>query len=518
MRWKLETHQAHGTKLISTYSYLESEGGLILHLEKLLRVEGVLPKPLSDVEIAAITSQSNQVFWAFVSLLGQFMAVYRGSTLEDSELEASALSERDRAFVSLFLDIHGRYVAALRDQDEIDFDDMITMARSRIASGDYESPYTHVIVDEFQDISRNRLGLIRDLLAPVSGGRLFAVGDDWQSIYRFSGSDISIVTNLSEFAGPTDVVRLETVFRHGQALVDASAQFVQRNPGQIQKALRSYQSPDGERLNSHTSAPLHLVYAPPVTSSGAGSEFDVIADFIPTQAGTPRTMLVLGRYNRVESSIPASFRQAMLKRKVSCEFRTIHRAKGEEADYVVLLGLDSGDNGFPSNISDDSVMRMVLSEPETYAHAEERRLFYVAVTRARSTVFLIAARNNPSPFVYDDLLTEPIRSFVEVRGEEGERHLCPKCQGLTIRQVTGVNGSFWACSNFPLCDGKLPDRVVTMRSRPRSGQPRSTPTGAEACPQCGVGHLVPMKGKFGRFLGCSNWSRDGGCTYTRDVV
>lgn len=207
----------------------------------------------------------------------------------------------------------------------------------------------------------------------------------------------------------------------------------------------------------------------------------------------------------------------MRKKGVAVEFRTIHRSKGREADYVVLLGLDSGDYGFPSNISDDSVMRLVLSDPEDFVHAEERRLFYVAITRARRSVFLIASRNNPSPFVHDDLLSEPIRSFVEVHGEESERFPCPIYQGLTVRQVSGSNGAFWGCSHYPLCDGKLPDPNATMQSPRSLGASRAMPSDAELCPRCGVGHLVTIKGRNGRFLGCSTWSREGGCTYTRDA-
>jgi DNA helicase-4 len=208
------------------------------------------------------------------------------------------------------------------------------------------------------------------------------------------------------------------------------------------------------------------------------------------------------------------------------EFMTTHRSKGREADYVIVVALEDGEYGFPTNISDDPVMRMVLSDPEAFAYAEERRLFYVALTRARRRVYLLAPPERASTFVRDDLLGTALRNHVEVIGEESQRYLCPVCGGKTIRRTHGAYGTFWACANYPLCTGRLDacpvchDGGLARESTvARMYHCTECDFKAEVCPECGRGYLRQKTGKYGVFLGCSRWRSDGtGCAFTRNAT
>lgn len=208
------------------------------------------------------------------------------------------------------------------------------------------------------------------------------------------------------------------------------------------------------------------------------------------------------------------------------EFLTAYAAKDKGADFVVVVGLEAGEYGFPSGVADDLVMRLVLSEGEAFPHAEERRIFYVAMTRARRRVYLIAPTVKASTFVADDLLADALARYVEMVGEVSVLHACPACGGQTIRRRDGQHGAFWACAHFPLCHGKLdacPDRregglePVTDGNRPAGFRCTICGHALERCPKCGEGHLRSKRGPYGDFLSCSRWDGGTGCTYTRDL-
>ncbi|MTV28710.1 AAA family ATPase, partial [Nitriliruptoraceae bacterium ZYF776] len=118
-------------------------------------------------------------------------------------------------------------------------------ATGHVEAGRYRSPYRHILVDEFQDISLGRARLIKALKRQHPDARLFAVGDDWQSIYRFAGSDIHIMRNFGRefggtFAGTKDVhctIDLGRTFRSVDKIALSAQKFVLRNPAQITKTV-----------------------------------------------------------------------------------------------------------------------------------------------------------------------------------------------------------------------------------------------------------------------------------------
>jgi DNA helicase IV len=519
VEWKLKLHKEQGTRLAVTYSYQFDEGTVFQDLEKQLNGFGVFGKPLSLAELDEITSEANKPFSDFVGLIAQFLALYKGSGLAETDLQASARSERERVFVSVFGSIFKAYQEELASSRTIDFDDMIVKARHAISSKSSTSPFRYVVVDEFQDISNIRLGLIQDLLNQRRHSRLFAVGDDWQSIYRFTGSDIGIITQFDRRFKGVQRVDLDTAFRYSQGLLDASSTFVEENPAQLRKQLVAHSGPS-------PILPICVILTEQSREGASADPFQLaFREIAGMTNGTKCTVKMIGRYRFNEPKEFGGYRAKLEHQGIQLEYQTAHQSKGTEADFVIIAGLEAGIYGFPSNVSDDPLMRLVLSDSEAFPYAEERRLFYVALTRARKRVYLIVPADTASPFVEDELLSEKYSAFVEVLGEISERHLCPVCSGKTIKRRTGKFGNFWGCSHYPLCPGKLkacPEcrtgglvRLnAGLRSEYRCTDCRKVVAG---CPQCSDGYLIRRTGRYGAFWGCSNWSGGDGCGFTQKL-
>ena len=198
-------------------------------------------------------------------------------------------------------------------------------------------------------------------------------------------------------------------------------------------------------------------------------------------------------------------------------WRTIHGSKGLEADYAVVLGLCTGKHGFPSEIADDPLLNLVLAAPDAHPNAEERRLLYVALTRAKRQVFLLAEGGPPSAFV-NELMDNGYDVEVFGRVPEGDV-ACPRCaKGRLKHRENARNGNFfYGCSYYPLCE-------YTARACPKcdNGLPvktdgnwrcRDCGLGMETCPACDA-WLEDKMGRHGRFVGCSNWPE---CGYTKNL-
>jgi DNA helicase-4 len=519
VEWKLRLHREHGTRLAVTYSYQFEEDTVFQNLEKQLRSFGVLRRPLLGAELDAITAEANKPFSDFVGLVAQFLALFKGSGLTESDLHTKSQTYRERVFVSVFGAIFRKYEEELSHTRTIDFDDMITKARHAISSEGFVSPFRYVVVDEFQDISNNRLGLIQDLLNQRRHSRLYAVGDDWQSIYRFAGSDIGIITKFESVFKKAQRVDLDTAFRFNQGILDASTAFIEKNPIQLRKRLVAH-SKIGSAL------PICIILHDQSRDGNSVDPFQMALREIAGQtSGSNCTVKIIGRYGFNQPKDLRGYQTRFEPQGIRIEFQTAHRSKGTEADFVIITGLEAGIYGFPSNVSDDPLMRLVLSDSETFPNAEERRLFYVALTRAKKQVFLIVPADNASPFVEDELLSEEYASFVELLGEISERQLCPVCSGKTIKRRKGTFGSFWSCSHFPLCRGKLKacpkcraGGLVRISSSFRSDyQCTDCREIVAGCPRCRDGNLIRRNGPYGTFWGCSNWSGGEGCGFTQKL-
>ena len=509
MEWKRQLHERNGTVLIETFSHERASGKLIRNLARNLSTHGVSLSPIPRDEVFAALEQQGRID-PFMRLLATFLHHFKGGQLSFWEVAHRARGFGDRlraeAFLAVFRPIFERYQETLSERGEIDCHDMIGKATEHVEAGRFRSPFGYILVDEFQDISPGRARLLKALLDQLPDAQLFAVGDDWQAIYRFGGSDIAVMREFSEHFGDSERIDLETTFRCSEPIASVATRFVLANPAQIRKKVRSTRRETGPCVHVGLSGVQDL--------SLLGEALDRIAEDAAMHQEAS-SVLLLGRYRHMRPGNLSGLARQHPSLRLS--FMTVHGSKGLQADYVVVLGLCTGRHGFPTEIADDPLLDLVLSAPEKHPNAEERRLFYVALTRARRRVFVLADGGPPSPFVLE-LINGNYDVAVFGRMPKKETP-CPRCVTghLIRRENKRKKGTFYGCSNWPYCEHRQPSCPVCGRGLPVRAEDgfrcRDCGQMIEACPSCG-GWLQHRIGRYGRFLGCSNYPT---CNYTRDI-
>ncbi|MCY3656875.1 MAG: UvrD-helicase domain-containing protein [Chloroflexi bacterium] len=504
--WKQGIHERYGTTLVETYSWQRREGVLRERLREQLAEAGVTLEPV-PMETLLRDLAGWLISW-LAQLTATVLSHVKTSGISPETLRARAVRSADRARGEAFLDVFDHVLARYGELlgGEKDFHDLINDAAAHIGAGRWASPYRYVLVDEFQDISTGRMALLEALDGP--GVAHFLVGDDWQSIYRFAGSDVALVRDCGHHLGHVRERALGRTFRFARGILDPSTAFVTRNPEQTQRALRPAEGvPDGGVA---------------VIASGDRREGveDALRDIAGREGadGPPLSVLVLGRYRGSREAVPKPRRG-----RLRVEFSTVHAAKGREADYVVVLDLRDARLGFPAQIADDPLLHLVLPPPPGggYPHAEERRLFYVALTRARRGTYLVVDALWPSVFVEELMREGPgLRRLGEFRRDRTAA--CPRCR--TGRLDISGSGRSMGCLNFPFCRYRAP-RCASCKGGfvvIDGDEARCTSASCDAAPSlcelCGQGVMVARRGPTGAFLGCSQFASDQPCTNTRNLA
>ena len=311
------------------------------------------------------------------------------------------------------------------------------------------------MADEFQDASRARARLCRALVA-APHRHLFAVGDDWQSINRFAGADVGVMTGFADYFGHGQVLQLTQTFRCPQALCDAASRFVSKNPAQLRKQVRSLTPAHAPVLQA-----LQVARREQLGDAVARLLTRLVAQLRsgqqPPGRGGKLQVFVLGRYNRERAWIPADW-QERFGQWLQLRFATIHRSKGAEADVVILPGLLAG--SFPSQRTDDPALALAMPDGEHYPLAEERRLFYVALTRARRQVLMLTVQGRNSPFL-DELVADGAVQLTHLDGQAVDEKRCPACSTGVIVLRNGPYGPFHSCSGYPRCQYKPGQSALT---------------------------------------------------------
>ncbi|MNV04552.1 Helicase IV [compost metagenome] len=492
--WKRQLHADKGTELFETTSHGLRHSDDFDRLERELTARGLVFDPNPDREIPK-EGQQPMASVELIGLVRTFMSHAKSNGLSASDLQERLDAMPTDTFklrYQMFLDIAAPVMAAwdeaLAAEDGIDFEDMLNLAAGHLESGRVESPYDLVMADEFQDASRARARLCRALVQD-KGRFFFAVGDDWQSINRFAGADVSVMTGFRQWFGHGQVLKLEQTFRCPQALCDVSSAFVSKNPGQIAKRVHSATPAQGPVLQAFQVDSKDKL-ADAIERFVVNLAEGVRDGTIPPGRNGKASVYVLGRYNADRQYVP--MRQGRFNRWVDVSFLTIHRSKGSEADYVILPEMISAPRrrSFPNTRTDDPVLALAMPEGDTFPLGEERRLFYVALTRARRTVAMFTAQGQCSTFLRE-LEEDGAVVLTNTDGEAVEETPCPACKQGVLVLRTGPYGEFRACSNFPVCSykprrrGVVPSRLATPPSPPKRASvvPPSRPVRPASVPQ-----------------------------------
>lgn len=507
--WKILTHQQYQTKLVQTFSHEKRSGTFIANLKLSLKQHGVYFFPLPKEQLLDKLNSSGYISELGI-LLGTFLNLFKGSLLSISDLsnrlpKNKADAARARKFIEIFEHVYRRYQSHLHSTSLIDFNDMIRLAAQALDDGYELNDIKYILIDEFQDISIGRAEFIKSLLRSTDQAKLVAVGDDWQSIYRFSGSDISVMTTFEDYFGRHEVRMLSETFRFDHMVESVSSRFVLRNEAQTKKKVIAK-----VRNNSKSVILWH-------PQKNSGSLLESISKHIPVVSSGKTSVLVMARYNFYRDQLGLGDLREQ-RPDLAITFSSIHAAKGAEADYTILVGVKSGRYSFPSEIADDPLLDLVLSVQEHFEHAEERRLLYVALTRTRNAVYVVGDPNAESIF-FKELSIDPDVDASYLGHTINRR--CLICQAPMVER-NSKHGLFFGCTNYPICN-------ATIRPCISCGKGFLVHYGVhiccdnplcnkeyEACPECENGMLVQRDGKYGSFLGCTNFA-EGDCNFTKNI-
>ena len=552
MEWKRKVHKKYGTTLIETFSYYQSENRLLTRLTEKLQAQGVEFNEIDYREVYRILLENKTIKeWEdFIVLLKTFIELFKGNNYDENKfkefydyvggLKDSFSKDRTIAFLKIVEEIYNDYEAYLLKIKKIDFNDMINKASDCIVKNGLDLPYKYIIVDEYQDTSFTRYNLLRDICDSI-GAKIMVVGDDWQSIYSFSGCDVNIFTKFDNFFDVCETRYIEKTYRNSQQLIDASSNFVMKNPDQTRKELKSSKS---------LKCPIKLV--------NFDNDFDeilkfelIIKNIINQSAFKNKKILILGRNNKDIFNLLKNFNveneygkrkfeilgdEDKLRRNkfvkivyrespdVNIEYRTVHQSKGLECDNVILINLKNWKAGFPNKMVDDPVLNFVKRNGDSFSYAEERRLFYVALTRTKNNVYLLSPYFKSSVFV-QELKTDANVELLELENnrletlknieKNGESYViptklkCPVCKtGVVLLE------SFWN-------KGKL-NRVLKCSHNMAPPFNRCNWEGGyygseledlddiEYCPSCDGILIKRYRHSDGHpFLGCTNFRKTG---------
>ena len=453
---KVQLHRQHGTDLIYTFSKYNDRRPLLEHLKEELEKNGFELRPRSNKEVMEklVTTEENRYIRKLLNLICRFITNFKTNGYQADEFTRmyhSTQNVRTRLFLDICNDCYLEYERYLKEHNAVDFQDMINESARilrEVKEMRQQLDFKYIIVDEYQDISRQRFDLVT-ALSEVTSAKIIAVGDDWQSIYAFSGSDITLFTKFAEKMGYAKLLKIVNTYRNSQEVIDIAGNFIQKNKMQITKELKSpkrIEDPviiytyDGTlkkpNEDNRTGANYAIAHAVEVA-------LEQIIEFNRKEGKTEdSSILLLGRFgfdgDKLERSGLFEYigRGNKLKSvkypELNITFMTAHASKGLGYDNVIVVNGRNETYGFPSKIEDDPVLAFVIKGDRSIDYAEERRLFYVAMTRTKNRVYFIAPEQNPSEF-----LLEIKRDYknVVLKGNWNEeppqnsiaRKTCPMC-------------------------------------------------------------------------------------------
>jgi DNA helicase-4 len=466
--FKRRIHQFNHTILLETFSGYNDRRSLLEHLKiELERFEIKLtPKSNEEVYRKLVDTSKDKYVYRFGYLILDFIRRYKECGYDKDGFKMIR-KKQDNVRTNIFLDIaeeiYNYYQSKLAGKNSIDFADMINNAEIMLREAEHKNihlPYKYIIIDEFQDIARQRFNLTKTL-ANLTGAKIVAVGDDWQSIFAFAGSDITLFQRFLDLMGHGVEMQINHTYRNSQELIDIAGGFIQKNPTQIKKRLISPKS---------IKDPIELIEYDGTTTilQNWAKALDETVENIVKQYGEKSSILFITRYafekDRISGSafFGESNKADMIvwrkNPKVQITCLTAHSSKGLGFDNVVIVNMREAVFGFPSQLDDDPVLKLVTTQDFSIPFAEERRLFYVALTRTKNKVYIVLPFNAPSRFILELIADYKIKHSEKLSFEikEANRLVCPLC-GATLKFQSsnnlGLSLPLYMCTNDPeICD------------------------------------------------------------------
>lgn len=278
-------------------------------------------------------------------------------------------SVKDKMLLKEIMKCYICYQSYLNKENIIDFNDMINLAIRKLDKRNIR--YKYIIIDEYQDISQTKFLFIKKLIK-LSNSNFFAVGDDFQSIYKFTGSNINVITKFKKYFPFSKIIKLKKTYRNSNELVKIAGKFIMKNPFQVKKKLKS---------TKKIKNPVHIIYYYNLNES---MQNIIDEDKI-------NKLFILSRNNKDLENIDI--------KGVNYKKMSVHKSKGLQEDYIFLINVNNLSNGFPNKFANHYILNYVNNYKERYLYEEERRLFYVAITRCIKRVYIFVPYNMESCFI-----------------------------------------------------------------------------------------------------------------------
>ncbi len=487
-------HEKNNTNLLEL-----SVNSNFLETLKNLCIENQIPlKKKSKREVFEILSDLKEslLMKDFYKITAAFVHNFKLNGFKEScflDFKQKATDERTLLFLEIVEQIYLSYQKELKERNLCDFEDMIQEAILLLDSKDISLPYRYIIVDEYQDTSMERFLLLKKIIEHTNA-KLIVVGDDFQSIFSFAGSDISLFMNFKNYIGPYKLMKITNTYRNSQELINMAGTFVMKNSYQIKKELRSSKS---------LKNPIRIYFYDEKRKAYA---LNYILEKLVKEYGDDLEVLLLGRYQfDLYSVLHKNYFirdneniSSVLFPKIKLTFLTIHASKGLGFSHVILLNAEEGKYGFPSYKENDPVMNFVIYRDESYEFAEERRLFYVALTRTKNTVSILSPLENPSPFLEELSNAEHI-SLSKKRWKKKNR-VCPKCHYPLVRNYWNkkhIDPLYQCVNDTKVCGFETNNLFYKKQMKP--------------CARCKKGYIIVKKYKGKDYLQCTE------CNYRKPI-
>ena len=405
---KRQLHNDYGTDLIELYSEYDYKTNYLIELDKNINKRFItkIPKTYKEVFYKLLYTSREVQYFRVINLFEAFITRFKEKGYSVVDFDTFINNEKNEKLknqLKYIKEVYIYYENSIHSENKIDFQDMINYAY-RFASRVRNSSFDYIIIDEYQDISRQRYNFAKRI-SDLFKAKIVAVGDDWQAIYGFSGSDVELFTKFYELMGYAEIIKIKNTYRNSQELLDVTSDFVSKDQSVFNKVLKS---------NKHLLKPIEVYY---YDYKKEKSKYDSLVSIIKKiyEENNNAKILLLGRFSKEKDELIRSRYfvngpgDKVICRKVlnaDIDFLTVHKSKGLGYDQVIILNGVNGVYGFPAQVRDEEVLSVLDEQREDNVNfPEERRLFYVALTRTKNKVYILC------PYLPMDKRSEFVREI-----------------------------------------------------------------------------------------------------------